>query len=194
MRWILRAFTTIMLVALMAQPVSAALTNLIIIDTQGSPVPDITISLNWGNGKTTTLTTDSTGRLQGEVPNGWHFCSIWSGGDHVGSGACIFAGNKNSLTQSSGTGKSATSETSIQDSNRISPTPTTAEKAASSAVNIVEEFDWAGFAAFLEIFGRPMSSREIMVYEAGGFGVLMADLFGLTGDGGADGDGGDGSN
>jgi hypothetical protein len=166
MRKMIGIVGALLLLAMVAQPASAALTDLTIIDKQGIPVPDITISSNWGSGKITTLTTDSTGRLQGEVPKGWHPCSLWSGGDHVRSGVCIFTEDTSSLTQSSGTGKSATSETSIQDSNRISPPPTTSEKAAGSAVNIVEELEWADIAVFLEWFGRPISTREVMVYTA----------------------------
>ena len=198
MRWIPGILGAALLVAVAAQPASAVVVDMLIIDRQGNPVPGLTITSNWGDGKVTTLTTDATGRLQGNVPEGWHNCGTWSEGTHVASGGCnlTVTDDQSSLTPPPGEGGTSTPPTST------SPPQTDAEKAASNAVDIEEEVN----RAHIEVGwrGTRTNTRALIIaitsYGRGGgtsaeakgwraFGVYLADLFGRSG-GGDDGDSG----
>lgn len=200
MRWISMVLGAVLLVAVAAQPASAVVVNMLIIDTQGNPVQAITFASNWGN-KVTTLTTDATGRLKGDVPEGAHSCSVWSESTHVESGTCDFTTNRSSGTTTSQSSSSGTTETS--------PPQTDEEKAASKAIDIADELDSAVWSSVTGDKRTPYTRIIIIISSssvlggktlegqrgAAAFGVLLADLFGLTGGGGdgGDGDGGNGN-
>jgi hypothetical protein len=206
MRWLPRILGAVLLAALMTQPALAVVVNLPIIDRQGNPLPGLTISSSWGRGKTTTLTTDATGRLRGEVPEGTHFCSLWDGALHLASGLCNLTDN---LVQQSATAaqeRTGTTRTSSQPGKSIGPPPTAAEKAASSAVDQEDSMTMKTriTRAAGNLFWAPHESQQTpgnwlialskyKMGEGGGvFGVMLAQLFSLDGSGGDDDGGNDG--
>jgi hypothetical protein len=88
MRWITRFIGAVLLVALAAQPAAAVDVDMPILGQQGDPVVGFTFAFNWPNGKVTVMTTDAYGRLKGDVPEGWHRCSVWLEALHLESGNC----------------------------------------------------------------------------------------------------------
>jgi hypothetical protein len=75
MRWT-AAFAVAALAAILAAPAQATQVDMPFIDTRGNPLPGLTIVSNWGDGKVTQATTDSTGRFRAQVPDRWHYCSV----------------------------------------------------------------------------------------------------------------------
>ena len=202
MRWISMVLGAALLVAVAAQPAGAVRLDLPIIDVQGSPVMDITIVSNWGGGKVTQMTTDGWGRVRGEVPEGWHFCSVWWEGTHIESGVCNLTDDLSLLFKSRLHPPEADPRYVSYGNGHHGYAPvrprivlagiSEEEEAARRGV----EFKFRSFPE--ETFRNPRAKREILARREllirwGVIGVLFADTFGLTGEnrggGGGDGDG-----
>lgn len=210
MRWTAWILGTLLLTALAAQPAQAVQVDLTIIDTKGNALPGYTIVFNWPKGQTSSLTTDSTGRLHGDVPKGEHFCSLWAEGLHLASGLCNLTdapGSEGNGGQRSGKAESSRTsggQKSSGQANSIAPPPTASERAAARAVERAELTSYEkrkGTAASRLWWGfRGAPAGDHLIFLSGNrlgsyeFGVVLAQLFGLDGSGGDGGGGGDGGN
>lgn len=209
-RWKTWLLGALMLAALAAGPAQAVVVDLTMIDTHGNPLPGYTFTFNWPDGRTSSLTTDASGRLHGDVPKGEHFCSFWSEDLHLASGRCDLT----DLPGYSGAGgkKSAKAEKSRTPGRQetpgqagsIAPQPTPSEQAASKAVARADSMtiEERRFNALKDMTKGPkrshvgnhlilLSSSRLGSSE---FGVVLAQLFDLdgSGDSSSSGDGGGG--
>ena len=160
MRWISGVLGAVLLAAVAAQPAGAVVVDMLVISTLGNPVPGFTFVSNWPDGHTTVNTTDATGRLNGDVPKGGHFCSVWLEALHIASGMCNFTDDTSSRTTAPST---QTTE---------NPPPTDAERAAKAALDTRE-------GGIVEV--RAISPQAVFVILLTGDPDVLAEV-----DGGGD--------